>query len=290
MRPLFIKMKIVKIISQFFSKDYLLNMKKFILLLICMILFISLKVDKNKTILWKNGAKAAICLTYDDGMQTQIENAIPQLDEVGLKGTFFINSVSGTASIIAWKNAAKSGHELGNHSLFHPCPSSFGWPKEIASENYTIPQILNEIKTVNLILENLDPNRKKRSYSYPCNQTEVGGKSYIEALRKSKLVYCARGGSGAEKIFVSNFSMFNRMNVPSWAVPENVELKDLIDFVEKAKEKGGLAVIQFHGIGGEWIKVSNETHKAFLRYLSENKSEYWVATFSEIVEFIEKDK
>jgi peptidoglycan-N-acetylglucosamine deacetylase len=265
-------------------------MKKIILLLFFTVLFLSFTNPSKKTFHWKNGAKAAICLTYDDGMQTQIENAIPQLDEVGLKGTFFINSVAGTASIISWENAAKNGHELGNHSLFHPCPVSFGWPKETASDYYTIPQILNEIKTVNMILGNLDPSRKTRSYSYPCNQTEVGGKSYIEALRKSKLVNCARGGSGAEKIFVSDFSQFNKMNVPSWAVPENVELKDLIDFVEKAREKGGLAVVQFHGVGGEWIKVSNEVHKAFLKYLSENKSEYWVATFSEVVQYVEQNK
>jgi peptidoglycan-N-acetylglucosamine deacetylase len=264
-------------------------MKKLILLLFT-VLFLSFKPIENKTIQWKNGAKAAICLTYDDGMQTQLENAIPQLDEVGFKGTFFINSVSGTTSVIAWKNAAKNGHELGNHSLFHPCPCSAGWPKEIASDYYTIPQILKEIKTVNMILENLDPSRKIRSYSYPCNQTEVGGKSYIEALRKSKLINCARGGGEAERIFVSDFSTFNKMNVPSWIVPENVELKDLIDFVEKAKEKGGLAVLLFHGVGGEWIKVSNETHKAFLKYLSENKSEYWVAPFSEIVGFVERNK
>jgi len=265
-------------------------MKNLIFLLIPALLFSSFITNEKKTFHWKNGAKAAICLTYDDGMQTHIENAIPQLDELGMKGTFFINSVAGTASIIAWKNAAKNGHELANHSLFHPCPSSFGWPKEIASDDYTIPQILNEIKTVNMILGNLDPNRKNRSYSYPCNQTDVGGQSYIEALRKSRLANCARGGSGAERIFVSDFSTFNKMNVPSWAVPENVELKDLIDFVEKAKEKGGLAVFQFHGVGGQWIKVSNENHKALLKYLSENKSDFWVAPFSEVVEYIEQNK
>lgn len=265
-------------------------MKKAICLLIPLVLFISFKKQKNKTFPWKNGAKAAICLTYDDGMHTQITNAIPQLDEVGFKGTFFINTTEGRNTVIGWKNAAKNGHELGNHSLFHPCPSSYGWSKEIASENYTIPQILSEIKTVNMILEQLDPNRKTRSYGYPCNQTEVGGKSYLEPLRKSKLVNCARGGNATEKVVVTDFYSYNKMNVPSWAVPDNVELKDLIDFAEKAKEKGGLGIFQFHGVGGQWIKVSNETHKAFLKYLSDNKSDFWVAPFSETIEYIEKNK
>lgn len=245
---------------------------------------------EKKTFQWKNGAKAAVCLTYDDGMQTHIDNAIPQLNEAGLKGTFFINSVVGTESVVAWKRAAKAGHELGNHSLFHPCPASMGWPKETASDEYTIPMILKEISTVNAILENLDPGRKTIAYGYPCNQTEVGGKSYIEALRKSGLVAYARGGSGAERMTVTDFTAFNKMNVPSWAVPENASLNDLINFVEKAKAEGGLAVLQFHGVGGQWIKVSNETHKAFLNYLSEHKADYWVAPFSETVDYIEKNR
>lgn len=265
-------------------------MKKIILLFIPVAVLFSFRKQEKKPFHWKNNAKAAICLTYDDGMQTHIENAIPQLNEAGLKGTFFINTTEGTSSIVGWKKAAKSGHELGNHSLFHPCPRSFGWQEEVASDNYTIPQILSEIKTVNQILANLDPDRKTRAYSYPCNKTEVGGKSYINALRKSKLVTCARTGSGSEKIIFDDFPNFNKMFVPSWAVPNDPELKDLIDFVEKAKEKGGLAVFQFHGIGGQWIKVSSETHKGLLKYLSENKADLWVTTFSEMVEYVEKNK
>lgn len=251
---------------------------------------LSFNTPPKNTLVWKDGAKAAVCLTYDDGMQTQLDNAIPQLDEFGLKGTFFINSVQGSSAIVGWKNAAQNGHELGNHSLFHPCPLAFGWPEEIASDDYTIPQILKEIRTVNMLLSNLNPEQKKYAYSYPCNQTEVGGKSYVDALRKSRLVECARGGSGEERPFVSDFSTFNKMNVPSWAVPENVELKELIAFVEQARAQGGLAVLQFHGVGGQWIAVSGETHRAFLQYLSEKKADYWVGTFSEIVGYINANR
>jgi peptidoglycan-N-acetylglucosamine deacetylase len=265
-------------------------MKRSALLLTLIVLLTSFHEPGQKLFRWKNGAKAAICLTYDDGMQTHIENAIPQLNEAGLKGTFFINTTEGRASVIGWKNAAKQGHELGNHSLFHPCPRSFGWPEEIASDNYTIPQMLGEIKTVNQILDNLDPGRESRAYGYPCNQTEVGGKSYVEELRKSGLVSCARGGSGAEKVILTDFSNFDSMHVPSWAVPEGAELKDLIDYANTARKNGGMAVFQFHGIGGQWITVSSEAHRGLLKYLSENTADFWVAPFSEVVAYIEKNK
>ena len=39
---------------------------------------------------WPNGARAAVSLTYDDGCDSQLENVVPLLDELGLKATFFL--------------------------------------------------------------------------------------------------------------------------------------------------------------------------------------------------------
>ena len=86
---------------------------------------------------WPNGAKAAVCLTYDDALDCQLNYAIPELDSAGLKGTFFCtgNSTSLYRRMNEWKAAAGRGHELGNHSLFHPCikhrpdGSDYAWVK-----------------------------------------------------------------------------------------------------------------------------------------------------------------
>ena len=37
--------------------------------------------------------KAIISLTYDDALESQLSVAIPQLNSMGLKGTFFLNSI-----------------------------------------------------------------------------------------------------------------------------------------------------------------------------------------------------
>jgi peptidoglycan/xylan/chitin deacetylase (PgdA/CDA1 family) len=66
---------------------------------------------------WPKGKRAAIVLTYDDAMPSQLAVAIPQLDAAGLKGTFFLDADSLTpAEILRWRGAARRGHELGNHS------------------------------------------------------------------------------------------------------------------------------------------------------------------------------
>src|SRR6187551_3600482 len=96
--------------------------------------------------------RALICLTYDDGLETQLTTAIPQLDTVGLKATFFLNSIQGSSqsakigqtpeAVLGWTNVAKNGHELANHTLFHACPENLGWDKLVSIENYSVDRMI----------------------------------------------------------------------------------------------------------------------------------------------------
>ena len=72
---------------------------------------------------WPTGMKAAVCLTYDDGVDIHLDHAIPDLNAADLHGTFYIpgRSTSLYERMEEWRAAAEHGHELGNHSLVHPC-------------------------------------------------------------------------------------------------------------------------------------------------------------------------
>lgn len=235
-------------------------------------------------------SKVIICLTYDDGMATHLSNAIPQLDEAGLKGTFYINSVKGQHEAAAWIAAARNGHELGNHSVFHPCPAALGWPEDLVTEGYTIDRMMGEVAATDAILDLLDPGKPFRTYAYPCNNTQVGGQSYKKALKASKLVRYARGGGDSRHGLITDFRTLDRMEVPSFIADEKTTAADLIALVEKARQSKGLLVFQFHGVGGQWISISNETHQAFLGYLASHKTDIWVATFGEAMEWIVNPK
>ena len=241
--------------------------------------------------------KAIICLTYDDGLETQLSTVIPQLNSVGLKATFFLNSIQGSAksdvigatpeAVLGWTNAAKNGHELANHTLFHACPEKIGWEKSVAIETYTVDKILTEIKTENSILSLLDPGRKKRSFAFPCNNTFIGDTDYMPAIKKQGLITYARAGGDSNSV-ITNFKSLNTMKVPSWHVWTGTTLKELIAFAEKVKAAGGMGVYQFHGVGGQIFKISTETHMAFLQYLKMHQDDYWVTTFSEAMDFVTK--
>lgn len=240
-----------------------------------------------------NHPRTIICLTYDDGLPSHINTVLPQLDSAGLKGTFFLNSIQGfseviskpSPAVIAWTNAALHGHELANHTLFHPCPQNLGFQKEFAIESYTVDRIIKEVQTENAILSLLDPNRKERAFAFPCNNFLLHDTDYTMLIKKMGLVKYARAG-GDRNSFTSDFKNIDVMKMPSWMVEEGTTLKELVAFAEKVKQAGGMGIYQIHGVGAEFFTISKETHRAFLEYLKAHENDYWVTTFSEAMEYI----
>jgi peptidoglycan/xylan/chitin deacetylase (PgdA/CDA1 family) len=234
---------------------------------------------------WPGGRKAAIVLTYDDSLPSQLDVAVPQLDAAGLRGTFFLNATFAPADVARWRAAAKAGHELGNHSLLHPCPAAaFAMEPQSNTERYSVKGMLREIAAMNTMLTAID-GKLARTYGVPCSQTIVGGEDYTEALRTSGLVRGVRtGGSGSA--VVAEPGRLDRFRVPSRGFPETATGADLIAFVEEVRRSGGMGVLLFHGVGGDYQKVSAEAHRELLRYLKAHASEIWVAPFGEVMDAI----
>jgi peptidoglycan-N-acetylglucosamine deacetylase len=241
--------------------------------------------------------KAIICLTYDDGLASQLSTVIPQLDAAGFRGTFFLNSIQGASekigesspAITGWTNAALTGHELANHTLFHACPEQLGWAKHLSIGTYTINKIRSEIRTQNSILALLDPKRKLRSYAYPCNNFMIGNTDYSKLIKAERLVSYGRVGGDRTSV-VNDFSHLDLMKVPSWMVEEGTSGDDLIAFAEKVKAGSGLGIYQFHAIDGQLFSVSAEAHQALLKYLKNHEADFLVTTFSEAMDLIVKSK
>ncbi|MBT1707917.1 polysaccharide deacetylase family protein [Fulvivirgaceae bacterium PWU5] len=233
---------------------------------------------------------AIICLTYDDALPSQLENVIPQLNALHLKATFFINSIPGSSdqlghgspSLIAWKAAAAQGHELANHTLFHPCPQKLGWEKDVSLETYTLDMLLSEIKTMHAYLDAITGKKKKRSFAYPCNETALNGVDYTAALRKLGVVSYGRTG-GDQQSIITDVNHTDDLKMPSWHVMEGTSGEAMIAFVEKTMQSNGLGIFQFHDVGGALFNVSKEAHQKLLDYLHDNAHRVRVLTFSDAV-------
>jgi peptidoglycan/xylan/chitin deacetylase (PgdA/CDA1 family) len=75
------------------------------------------KTDTSSKRPWKN-KKCAVVIIYDDAINEHLDNAIPVLDSLGLKATFYLTAYSPACvkRLKEWRGVAASGHELGNHT------------------------------------------------------------------------------------------------------------------------------------------------------------------------------
>ena len=244
------------------------------------------QVAPQQQITWPDNKKAVIVLTYDDALDSQLSNAIPELDKLKFKGTFFLTGL-GRDATPKWRAVSRKGHELANHTLYHPC-QSLTMPDNPANDSghYTIYGILREIDMQNNFLFAVD-GKSTRTYAYPCTETEVGGRSYVDSLRKAGTVKYARIGGDIDAI-VTDFKKLDPLLVPSYGLEEHTSAEKLITFVKNTVQKGGMGIFMFHGIGGDYITTSAEAHKALLEYLAKNKKDIWVATFQEAMDYITK--
>src|SRR4051812_20392456 len=156
-----------------------------ILALIASVCFGSVAAAAPASTAW-NGHKAAIALTYDDSLHSQLDIAIQQLDAAGLKGTFFLMGRQVGDQVPRWKAAAAEGHELGNHSVNHPCAKgSYDMPAQYTSEAYSVDVLLTEIGVMNGFLQAMD-GKPAHAFATPCDQHIVGGQDYLEPMQKAR--------------------------------------------------------------------------------------------------------
>jgi peptidoglycan/xylan/chitin deacetylase (PgdA/CDA1 family) len=233
--------------------------------------------------LWHN-KKCAVSLTYDDAINVDLDNAIPALDSVGLKASFYLSGYSGalTNRIDEWRAIAKNGHELGNHTLYHPCAGgpgrSFVTPDYDLSK-YTFRRLIDEIRMTNTLLRAID-GKTKRTFAYPCGDTKIGDSSYIDLLNKD---FVAARGVRSE---MSKINQVNLYNINCYAINGETG-EQLIALVKKAMETNSLLVFLFHGVGGgHSLNVSLAAHRQLLQFLKQNQKDIWVAPMIDIADYI----
>lgn len=121
---------------------------------------------------------ALICLTYDDALAVHRERVAPELAKRGLRGTFYVPTARDDLhlNLKGWRKVAEMGHELGNHSCFHPCRirSDWEWKPPYRLEEYSRDRIRDELMLANRILHLID-GRTERSYGATCSDLTCGG-------------------------------------------------------------------------------------------------------------------
>jgi peptidoglycan/xylan/chitin deacetylase (PgdA/CDA1 family) len=245
--------------------------------------------DAAQTFKWPKGQKAAVSLAYDDALDSQLDHAIPALNKYGLKGTFYLQLSSAAIDkrLPEWRAAAKKGHELGNHTLFHQCSKSkpgrdwVGVHRDL--DKLTVEQMKDQVIMANTMLYSID-GKRERTFTAPCIDKEAGGQNYIDAVKAEFVAIKLEGGN-----VVPDMNKLDPYAVPV-AFPAGVTGQQLIDIVKEAAAKGTMANFTFHGVGGDHLTTSIEAHDELLKYLAANKDIYWVDTFVNEMKYVKANQ
>ena len=258
-------------------------------LLVALIGFQSAHAKELDAFAWPDGRRAAVSLAYDDALDSQLDNAIPALDRHGLKGSFYLQLSQDPVRLrmSEWRAAARNGHELGNHTLFHQCSGALpdrDWVQPQRNlDKTTVATMVDQVRLANVMLNAID-GRTERTLTVPCGDVMAAGVNYIEAV-KQDFVAIKLGSGGV----IPRMQALDPYAV-TVDVPVDVTGRQLIALVEDAGRKGTMVNFTFHGIGGDYLTVSTQAHEELLQYLQSHQHVYWVDTFINLMKYVRQQQ
>lgn len=231
---------------------------------------------------WPQGQQAAVSLAYDDALDSQLDHAVPALDRHGLKASFYLTLSSPVLArrLPEWRALAATGHELGNHTLFHQCRRSLPDREWVTPERdldrTSATQMLEQVRVGNAMLQAID-GRTERTFTLPCGDRLASGVDYLPLLRGE--FAAMKAGEGG---VVPDMQALD-VHAVGVTAPSEVTGAQLIALVEQARARGTMVNFTFHGVGGDYLSVSTQAHEELLAYLAAHREQVWTDTFLQIM-------
>lgn len=236
---------------------------------------------------WPRGQQCAVSLTYDDALTVHHERVAPLLASRGLTATFNVFPHAGfTESADAWKRVAALGHELGNHSLFHPCrrdpPERYPWlAPHYDLCHYTRQRWADEMRVANSLLRLID-GRSERTFGNTCCHTTIGqGAHEIPLDDLIGTLFVAARGPQNDAIVRPDSLRYTALGHFSGDAKAAADLQRL---VELARTQGGWIIFMVHGVGEGTHKlfIDGDQHDRFIDWLSARVGHVWTASMIEV--------
>src|SRR5690606_15467522 len=205
-------------------------------------------------------------------------------------GTFYIVPAreSVRTRMEEWRAVARMGHELGNHSIIHPCSAHGPGPEFVPPhqdlDRLSVAQMKEQVEVADVFLQALDGYTGPRTYTAPCGDRDASDGDYTNAVADRFAGLNVAGGD-----VVPGPPAPDPARVRA-AGPADVTGKRLIALVEEAGGKGTMVGFTFHGVGGDYLSVSKEAHEELLAFLAANRDKYWTTTFREQMQWVRQQQ
>ena len=238
----------------------------------------------NKEFSWPEGRRVALSLSFDDARSSQVDVGVPILDKYGVKATFYLNPPNMDSRLEQWKKASQEGHEMGNHTMTHPCTGNFPWAEKNALESFTLKDIALEMEIASEAIRaklGVEPV----SFAYPCGQKFVGRgeslRSYVPLV--GKMFQSGRGwlDEGPNDPLVCDLSQLMGME------SDNKTFARLKAIIDEAAGKGLWVLFAGHDIGDPAVQTTwASTLDSLCRYVSDPSNGIWIAPVGTVAKYI----
>lgn len=243
-------------------------------------------IDGIEVAVFPDGCRAAVSLTYDDAVDTHLDHAMPDLEQAGLRGTFYIptgSSACWSNRVEEWRAAAERGHELGNHTRLHPCSIEYEFIRRLGAnrslEAYSLGRMESELLSSEDELASVAGN-VFHSFAYPCGEQFVGPDRVSYRPIVERLFPAARGTS--ERVASDPWTV-DLHSSPGWSLSERDELASVRSFLDEAIDAGRWTILVFHGVGGgHSINVGRDFHRSLVAFLASKRNVAWCAPFATV--------
>ncbi len=234
---------------------------------------------------WPGRARAAVSITYDDGLNSQLDNAVPVLDALGFKATFFLTeeNIKEGRRIAEWERLAAGGHEVANHTVTHPCALQHIQPEAFER---------GEIDRMEGFLDSNFSAERTRTFAYPCGYLGIGHGDrreryarYRQILERDGVI-CARTTAGRpnrpEQVIADRFNLhgFEPTDEADMVAPAR-------RYLDQTLAEGAWAILVFHDVLPRWKTEGDASigvHRRILKLLVDER--FWVAPMGQVFQHI----
>ena len=232
---------------------------------------------------WPDGARGAVSLTYDDGLNSQLDNAVPELARLGLKATFFLTEANAHWRLADWEALARDGHEVANHTMTHPC----------ALARYTTGRLDAEIDRMEGYLDTHFGADRERTFAYPCGYLGIGHgprrarfARYRRVLERDGVVAArtTAGGPNRPEDVVAGPLHLHGFE-PTY---DGDAVAPALRYLKETVAQGGWAILVFHEVLPKWRgdgDISVATHNRILAHVA--ALDVWCAPMGQVFDYVE---
>ena len=241
-----------------------------------------------KSFHWPDGKRAAVSLSFDDARLSQVDTGLGLFRKLGVRVTFFVQSAHIQERLVGWKQAVADGHEIGNHTVTHPCTGNYAFSLKNALEDYDLREMAEQLDDANTQIRRMLGVTPK-TFAYPCGQKFVGRgldvRSYVPLVAERFLVGRGYLDESSNDPVVCDLSQ--AMGTPF----DDMEFVQMKKVVDQAAEDGRWVIFVGHEIGQRGYQITDaRALEALCNYLKDPANGVWLGTVEEIAKHIQKQR